>query len=415
MTTDTLGTGRGPARESGDRGRDRGDAAHGRRPVMAVFFLTGLTLGSFLVRQPSLKAAHHFSDGQVGALGMFFASAALVSMQFVGRLVARHGGDRVLRLALPALPAALACVALASGPAAYLAAVVVLGAVNGTLDVAMNAQAVAVERLRGRPVLSGCHAAWSVGAVVASLVGVVLVRAGTPLVWHLSGVAAAVLVAGLVLGPALPLPSARPGTAVRTTKDGQAQAAGGGAGPAWRTGWTRQVLRLGITGTVLMVCEGAALGWSGIFLRDDRGATLAVASAAVTAFTGCQTAGRLFGDRLRLRHGDTALFRTGGLIGAAGLALAVLSPAPVPAVAGFAVLGLGTSVLIPITFSTVGHAAQGDHGSAAALSRFTTFTYAGILLGPALIGWAAQLCGLGWTLAALIPMLACVTLTVRLR
>lgn len=182
----------------------------------------------------------------------------------------------------------------------------------------------------------------------------------------------------------------------------------------WRKGWSGAVVRLGVAGMVLMVCEGAVLGWSGILLHDSRGASPAVASTAVMAFTAGQAAGRVVGDRLRLAYGDAALFRVGGLIGAGGLGLAVLSPEPAVAVAGFAVPGLGSSTLIPLTFSAVGRVAGDDEGAAAALPRFTTFTYAGILLGPALIGWSAQLAGLQWTLAALVPLLGCVALAVRL-
>jgi MFS family permease len=92
----------------------------------------------------------------------------------------------------------------------------------------------------------------------------------------------------------------------------------------------------------------------------------------------------------------------------------VLSPRPGAAIVGFAVLGVGASVLLPLTFSAVGHAGGSGPGAATFVSRFTTFTYAGILLGPALIGWIAQVVGLTLTLAALIPMLATVALLSRL-
>jgi MFS family permease len=120
------------------------------------------------------------------------------------------------------------------------------------------------------------------------------------------------------------------------------------------------------------------------------------------------------GDRLTRRYGPYRVFRAGGVIGTAGLVLAVASAQPAVAVLGFAVMGVGTSVLIPLAFSAAGRAGGGGSTAAAAVSRFTTFAYAGILLGPALIGWAAELVGLSRVLAALVPLLLAVTLVCAL-
>ena len=376
----------------------------GRWPATGVFFLNGLTLSTYIVRLPSLKGEHHLSNGQLGIMGMFFGLAALAAMQFVGPLVSRTGSAPILRTSLGVMPVLLAVVGLTGGFLPLAVAVTVLGAVHGTTDAAMNAHAVTVERLARRPILSGCHAAWSISAVVASLTAAVLAHAGVSTRAHFLALAVLLLAGGLLLGPLL-----LPASADRHAGPARMRAQAG-----WRTGWTRAVIALGLTGTVLMVCEGAALGWGAIFLHDSRGASLALSATAVTAYTAGQTSGRLVGDRLKLRYGARRVFRAGGLIGVLGMSVAVLSPRPGAAIVGFAVLGVGASVLLPLTFSAVGHAGGSGPGAATFVSRFTTFTYAGILLGPALIGWIAQLVGLTWTLAALIPMLAAVALLSRL-
>jgi MFS family permease len=212
-----------------------------------------------------------------------------------------------------------------------------------------------------------------------------------------------VIFAGLAVGLVLE-PGERPQPEGDTARSTASDTPSGPPALGWRRGWTRAIVRLGLIGFVLMICEGAALGWSGIFLRDSRGTTLELASTAVVAFTACQTVGRLFGDRLRSMYGDATVFRAGVLIGTAGLALAVLQPVPTVSIVGFAILGLGGSVLLPVTYGAVGRAAPTGH-QAAVMSRFTTFTYAGILLGPALIGWIAEVINLQWTLAVLIPLL----------
>jgi fucose permease len=365
----------------------------GRWPVTGVFFLNGLLLCSYLVRIPSLKAGQHLDDGQVGLVGMLFGASALVTMQFVGAMVSRVGTARVIRVGLFAMPLVLVVTGLRDGLPIFLLGIAALAAVHGTLDVAMNSQAVAVERLAGRPILSGCHAAWSVSAVVASLIGAGMVALGVAPAPDFATIGAAVVVGGLLVGRRLVDVDA----GAADTKKPRVR---------WRSGWNRSVVRLGLTGFALMLGEGAALGWSAIFLHESRGASLAVASTALTAYTGFQTIGRLRGDRLKIRYGARTMFRLGALVAVIGFAIALVSPSPVVSVAGFAVFGFGASSLIPMTYSAAGHAGGDGPQAAVFVSRFTTFTYSGVLLGPALIGTVAQLIGLSWTLAALLPVLA---------
>ncbi|MET8965434.1 MFS transporter [Streptomyces sp. NPDC004074] len=375
----------------------------GRWPATAVFFLNGLTLSTYVVRLGSLKGKHHLSDGQLGLIGMVFAVAALACMQGVGPLTARVGTRPVLRISLVVMPVLLALVGLVGGVVELVVVITALGAVHGTTDTAMNTHAVTVERRLGRPMLNGCHAAWSISAVVASLATAVLERAGVSCATHLAAAATVLLAGGLLLGRLL----TETGTRGRAPTSSPAQRR---RGRRRRGGWSRQDVALGLTGTALMVCEGAALGWSAIFLHDSRGASLGLAATAVTAYTGAQAVGRVIGDRLALRYAAPALFRTGGLVAACGLAMALLSPNPVTAIGGFAGAGAGASVLIPLAYSAVGLAKADSLEAATLISRFTTFTYAGTLFGPAVIGWAAEFAGLTWTLAALIPVLCAVAL-----
>ena len=374
----------------------------GRWPASAVFFVNGFTLSTYIVRIPTTKVVNHLSDGQLGALGVLFAVAALASMQAVGALVARVGSRPVLRVSLAVMPILLALIGWVHGVAALAAVLTVFGAVHGTTDAAMNAHAVAAERYVGRPILNRCHGAWSASAVLASLITAGLAHAGVSLTVHLTGVAIALLVGGLALGPLL-----LPATVDRHQ------------GPhvvrervAWGAGWNRTIVALGLTGTALMVCEGAVLGWGAVFLHDIRGASLSIAAGTITAYTAGQTCGRLIGDRLASRYGRRRVFRAGALLAAAGLAIGVAAPRPATAVACFLVVGLGNSVLLPLTFSAVGQ--TGGQRTATVVARFTTFTYAGVLLGPALISAAAELVGLMWTMAALVPMLCLISALTRL-
>jgi MFS family permease len=368
-----------------------------------VFFLNGLTLSTYIVLIPTIKVDHHLTDGQMGGLGVLFAVAALVSMQATGALVARFGSRPVLRVSLAVMPVLLASIGLTHNATALAATLAMLGAMHGTTDAAMNAHAIAAERRAGRPILNGCHGAWSLSAVLTSLVTAGLAHAGVSLTAHLLVAGVALVASGIALGPLL-LPAA---------VDRHHRHDAAPARRDWRAGWSRTVITLGLTGTVLMICEGATLGWGAIFLYDNRGASLSLAVGVVAAYTIGQTAGRAVGDRLTTRYGRQPVFRTGGLIAGAGLAIAVTAPQPAMAVGGFFVAGLGASVLLPLTFSSIGQAGA-SRQTATFVARFTTFTYAGILLGPALIGFAAEVVGLAWTLAALVPALWLVSALTRL-
>ncbi|MGW3959577.1 MFS transporter [Amycolatopsis sp. NPDC005003] len=377
--------------------------ARARRAVTGVFFVNGLLVGTYLVRIPALKAGLGLTESELGAVLTCWGVAAVLTMQLLGRLVARVGSAPIIRFALAALPFALFGIGLAGNAWQLAVAVSVGGALVGTLDVAMNAHAVVVERVLARPVLNSCHAAVSLSSIGASLLGAATIRAGWSMAEHTLCVGAVLLVAGVLITRGL-----LPATADRANGSGPAGT------PRRRAGWRGPVLLFGLLGLALMLCEAAVISWSGVFLHEDRGATLTVAAFGYTAFTVCQTLGRLAGDPLTARLGRARLFRVHALISVAGFAAVVAGPSTAVTLAGFAVVGYGSSVLVPLVFSAVGHAGGEGPGAAALVARATTFVYAGILVGPALAGWLGQLVGLAWTFAALIPLMVAAAFGARL-
>jgi MFS family permease len=367
-----------------------------RWAVTSVFAGNGAAIASLVVRTPSLKLAHGLSAGQLGLVSTLFGVAAVITMQVAGRLAARVGSARVVRSATVALPLAALGVGLAGDVVQLGAAMLLVGSVHGMLDVTMNAHAVAVERALRRPIMNGCHAAWSIGAVAGSLAGGAAAAAGMSLARHYLCLGVVLVAGALLIGRWL-----LPADADRRARPAAADA----RRPGWRAGWTRRLLVLGTMGATVLTCEAAVANWSGVLLHENLGATLGVAALGYIAFTACETAGRLVGDKLSARYPARILVRTGAATAAGGLTAVVLSPSPALVIAGFAVMGLGLATPLPVLFSVVGHLGADGAGAAALVARFTTMTYSGILLGPALIGWVAQAVGLTWTLAALIPLL----------
>ncbi len=381
-------------------GRGRRAVPRARAAVTAVFAVNGALIAAFAVRTPSLKMDHDLTEGLLGLLNALFGVAALAATRVAGRLAVRIGSAWVVRIAAVVLPLALVGVGLAGGHVHLAAAMLLVGAANGLLDTGMNAQAVMVERAAHRPIMNGCHAAWSIGSVAGSLTGGGAAQAGMSLTTHYLILGAVVTTVALVAGRWLPAeepPAEHP--SARTDE------VAGRRG--WRAGWTRRVLLLGAMGAAVLACEGAVITWSGVLLHDERGASLGVASLGLVAFTACQTAGRLVGDRLSARYPARVLVRGGTALAAAGLTAVVVAPTPILAVAGFAVTGLGLASPLPLIFSAAGHAGteEGATGATIAVARLTTMTYSAMLLAPALVGRVAQALGLTWTLALLVPLL----------
>ncbi|MYV53462.1 MFS transporter [Streptomyces sp. SID3212] len=373
----------------------------------APFLIAGLLFANYYLRMPSLKTEYALSNGQLGLFLLLPVVTGLVTLQTAGALVARFGSGPIARTTMVALPLSLAGIALAGDRVQFGAALLVFGAVNGLVDVSMNAHAIAVERALERPIMNSCHAAWSIGTMVGAVLGGIAVKTGLSFTQHFLLVSVVLAVIGAVAGRSM-----LPGSADQGKKeaDGKRERVG------WRDGWTPRVVVLGLTGTVVLVSESAVGDWSGIFLRDELGATLATASLAYIAFSFCQTGGRLVGDRLNQKYGPSVLVRWGGAIAVAGLTVVVFSPTPAVAVVGFGLHGAGLSVIVPIIFSAVGHgAADGETGSAtAALAKVNTLTYGGFLAGPMLVGLFADGFGLTMTLAGLLVVLA-VTVSTGLR
>jgi MFS family permease len=342
-----------------------------------VFLVHAGISGSFAPRIPAIKADLGLGDGSLGAALTGFAAGLFAGTRVAALLVDRYGSRNVVRATLPLYAAALVGPALANDLAGLTVALVAFGLVSGLIDVAMNAQAVVVERAYGRPILSSLHGVWSVGLLVSAGIASAAAALGASVLLHFAVAAGVLLVAGL----AAPL-------WLLARRDEHAQER---AGPAHRNrSWWVAVAALGTIGFCSYLAEGAAADWTGVYLREDLGTSGGLAALAFTAFAAGMVAGRVVGDRLAGRFGPVALVRTGGLVAAGGLAFGIAVTAPAPALVGFVVLGLGLSTIVPITFSAAGNVGVGS----SALGWVLTVSYVGTVAGPAVIGFIAHAVGL---------------------
>lgn len=370
-----------------------------RWAVAAMFMANGFAVGAWAPQIPLLLPRHGIDKAQLGLLILVLGAGAVGAMLFSGRLIPRHGSRRVLSVFALMAVAALPLVVFAPDLWTLVPAMAAFGALIGTMDVAMNANAVLVERRLGRAIMSSSHGFWSLGGFIGgALGGLVLDRFGPGL--QAGAVAVAMLAVALAAMPFLaPDPAAAPAPAGQPRQALFPRDAG-----LWL---------IGGLALAAMVPEGAILDWAALYLRQEFASDTARSGLAFALFSGAMATMRFLGDRIRNRFGAVAVARGSAVIGAAGLVLAAFAPNDAAAIAGFATAGLGIANMVPILFS-----AAGNHPGLApgvGIATVTMLGYSGILVAPSTIGFVAEHIGFRATYATLaLLLLAVATLAGRL-
>ncbi|MEO8899217.1 MAG: MFS transporter [Candidatus Dormibacter sp.] len=343
--------------------------------ITLFFFADGLLLGSWASRIPGVQAQASLNNTGLG-LALFASSVgALVAMPVAGRLCERIGSNRVTVAAVLVASACLFGASTASGLVALALGLFGFGAGFGSVNVAANTQGIALERVYGRTILSAFHAAFSIGGLSGAAGGALAARIGVTPRAHIGVLAALVTVSALALGPRL-LRSERavaspPRTLVRPP---------------------RAVLLLGAAAFCTLLAEGSAADWSATYLTQSLAATAAVAGLGYATFSFAMATSRMLGDRLARRLGPVSLARAGGVVAAAGLTTALGAGWTPLALAGFAAMGAGLGVVVPVLFRAAG--ATPGVSPSVGVAAVSSIGWLGFLAGPPAIGFVAGAVGL---------------------
>jgi len=348
--------------------------------LAVVFVAFGTVDGSWAARLPALKERLSLDSGQLGLAIFAVALSATLVLPLAGWLASRLGSRGPAGLGLALTAAGLTAAAFAPLLGLLVAAACVLGAGVGVVDVAANAHGVALERRMRRRLLSSLHGMWSVGLLAGSAVAVGAAAVGAGPRVEFPAVAAGVLAVVALAVPRL-LPG-REDAAVETARF--ALPRGALAVPA-------------ALAFCSMFVESATMAWSAVFLAGPVGASAAVAAGGVVAFAVAMTLSRFAGDRLTARWGAAGIARRGGAVACAGIVLALATRAPVPALAGFALVGVGCAAVVPALFRVAGSVSGVAPGAGIAAVATAGYT-GGIVNGPA-IGLLAGVVGLTWALS----------------
>jgi MFS family permease len=361
-----------------------------RMAVLGIFFLNGFGFGSWAVRIPAVQEKLDLGEGLLGLALLGIAAGSLVSMPLAGGLVSRLGSRPVVGATGLGFFLALPLLAWSPSLALLVPALAFAGASGGSLDVSMNAHAVAVEKGQGRPIMSSFHAAFSLGGLAGAAVGGAVAAWGVGVAPHLAGVSALSLAAfALAYLRMLPADEDR----------------GESGGPAFARP-TRALAGLGVISFCVLLGEGAMADWSAVYLKGTLGTGPGFAAAGFAAFSAAMVAGRLLGDRVTARFGPVVLVRAGAAISAAGLGISLAVAHPAAALVGFACAGLGFSIIFPTALSAAGRTQ--DSATGPAIAAVATAGYFGFLVGPPSIGFVAEGVGLGGALFIVVALSAAI-------
>jgi MFS family permease len=343
-----------------------------RLATWTFFGLNGFALGMWVVHIPEIELATGISHSTLGALLLVLGASAFTGMQISGPLADRFGHRVVVPAAGVLLGLSLVGPGLATNWWTLAIALVFFGLGNGAIDVAMNAQAVTVERVYERPIMAAFHAMFSIGGAVAAALGAVVLGTGIPTSTTLAVCAVACVAGALVAGRFLI------GTA-------ESAAAATAEEPAPRIAVPmRLVWLLGCLAFALMLAEGVANDWAALHLKDVLGTSASTAALAFGAFSVAMTAGRFTADRVTALVGPVAVVRYGAALAGLALTIAAASPWVVVSIAGWALFGVGLSGCVPQLFSAAGN--LDPRASGALMSKVVGLGYVGLLAGPAAIG-----------------------------
>jgi MFS family permease len=359
-----------------------------RAATTVVFFATGGIFAAWGARTPAIQEELALSAGQLAIAILGIEGGAVFGLPLGGALTTRLGSRRTLRIGFVLDALGMVIVGTAPSLPSLTAALAVTAAATSLNDVAMNVQGVELERRAERPVLSGMHAGHSFGVLAGAAIGAGAAAAGIGIGLHFTAVAAAGLVAGTIATFRL----------VDEPRDGGAPLL---ARP------TGRLVGLAVLAFCGFLIEGTAIQWSAVHVRAG-GAGEGVAAAGFAAFALSVALGRVIGDRVLDRSGRPRAVRAAGLVSAVGVGVAMLAPAPVVAIGGWALLGAGVALVAPAVLGAAPDVT--DLPAPVAIAAVTTVGYLGSFSGPPLIGALAEVTSV--SAALVLALVAAVAIAV---
>jgi MFS family permease len=395
--------------------------------AVSVFFLIqGVAISTWVARIPDVKERLRLTDGTLGVALLVAAAGTVIGLTIVRRMVDRLGSRTVCRPASVAVAVTLIGPGVAPDLPVLMLALLVFGLSGGICNVAMNTQAVEVDRAYGRPVITSFHAIYSTGGLAGSALGIAAVHEHLSPALDFTVTGILLTLAGLACGrhllrtarrlPPQPVrrrrpvrqPVIRPWPAARLASTRRAL---GCRVRGWRNAGAGKILALGGCCFACLLAEGAIADWSAVYLRDNLRIQASLAPSGFLVFSVAMAGGRIVGDRLSARLGSMRLAGISALVAGTGLAAGLVSQRWVAALAGLGIFGLGLAPILPQLFRVAGQ--QFPSSTGRAVASLATLGYVGLLSGPAVISVIASAVGLPIALGLLVVLMLTVAVIAR--
>lgn len=364
-----------------------------RWAVAANYLLMGLLVGAWVPHVALAKERLAVGPGVFGLALLAIAGGAVCAMPVAGVLINRYGSAAVNNAAGAAFCLSFLAPVLAPTLPLFALGGFLMGMAIGSMDVAINAHGIALEKVLRQPTMSMLHGCFSIGGMIGTFIGAALLTA-------VGEVAQAVIMVLLCLSILL--------VASRFLLPGDIDKGLSGSHFAWPT---RTTVGLGLLCFLALMIEGSMIDWSAILLRERFMIDAGYASLGFAFYQGGMALARFTGDWIRLRAGAVKMVFFSALLTAVGTTLALLAPSPVLAIVAFVFAGIGIGNVAPVLFAGGGRLEPTAPGRG--IAAVTTLGYTGFLCGPPLIGFAAQVTDL--TTALFLTVLAALIIAVFAR
>jgi hypothetical protein len=363
-------------------------ATRARVGLLATFFFMGVVSMAWVARIPEIRDANGLNNGQLGLILISSTVGAILGAQLAGRLVHTYGTQAVIRIAIVIMPLGLILMGLSSSPITLIFGLFIMGLGYSSMDIASNTQAVVIEKLLGRRVMSSFHALWSTGAFATTVLGGSIANYVSPRD-NLVGVG---IVCFFLFIPAVRMllsSDQDEHSGGEDETDSKIPFFGKSVLPLWGMG-------IGLLGG--LIAEGAASDWGAILLRDDMGYGIGVNASAFAVFSLAMITARFLGDRALDHFGPRKTVLYGGYLGGLGLGAGIAIGVPLsdsqPILAliivniGFACAGLGIGPMFPAYILAASEVP--GIASSIAIARVGVIGIAGYFIGPSVTGALAQ-------------------------
>jgi fucose permease len=352
-----------------------------RLSTLLSFFSLGLSTAAWAPLIPYAQQRLHLNHADFGTLLLCIGAGSMLAMPATGLLIQKVGCRAIISVAVLLLLMVLPTFALTSSILIMAIALFLFGTAAGSLGVAINLQAVIVEKNSAKSMMSQFHGMCSLGGLAGVMTVTALLAVGVSPLMSTLAICLLLVVLSLIAVPnSLAVIEKEPKTDTTEVKSKTKKFP------------SPLIILMGLVCFIAFLSEGSAMDWSGIYLINEYGVKPALAGLAYTCFAIAMTSGRFAGHYLIKALGEKNIIIYSAVCAALGLFTVVVAPHWIVVLLGYALLGLGCSNIVPVMFSRVGR--QSVMSKAAALSCVSTMAYTGSLLGPALVGISSEMMGL---------------------